>query len=186
MEPPNHLANRPSPAIYRLQLPHTLPLPAASANPQAFISACLRSLLSSPSLNKQQGELLAAVLKASLPPALLPEVLAAACAAPGGGSGAAAAGGAAWNEHTIGVLQVALNAQPPLSGTAVAQLAGACGAAAAASAELAGSAKLAKLLLSLVKQYSAEAAEAKQQLHAAAQATNSFMSKAVLAAVAKL
>lgn len=162
-----------------------LPFPAGSANPQAFTAACLRPLLSSPGLNKHQAELLSAMLKASLPQALLPEVLAAACAVPASGP-AGAAGGAAWNEHTVGVLQAALNAKPPLGAAAVAQLACGCRAAAAASAELAGSAKLAKLLLSLVKQYPSQAADAKQQMQTAAQATSSFMSKALLAAVAKL
>lgn len=162
---------------------HATPL-AGSANPQAFIAACLRPLLSAPGLNKHQAELLTTVVKASLPPALLPEVLAAACAPAEGAP--AAAGGAAWNEHTVGVLQAALNTKPPLSGGAVAQVAGACAAAATASSELAGNAKLAKLLLSLVKQYPAEAAAAKRQLQAAAQATQSFMSKSLLAAVAKL
>ena len=178
------MASRLSPAVP--WSPPCPPLPAASANPQAFTAACLRPLLSSPALNKHQAELLSAVLKASIPPALLPEVLAAACAAPTNGPGAAA-GGAGWNEHTIGVLQVALNAKPPMGSAAVAQLAGACGAAAAAAGtELAGSAKLAKLLLSLVKQYPSEAADCKQQLQAAAQATKSFMTKSLLAAVAKL
>ncbi len=178
-----HHGLRLSPVVPRY--PPCPPLPAASANPQAFTAACLRPLLSSPGLNKHQAELLSAVLKASIPPALLPEVLAAACAAPTNGPGAAA-GGAGWDEHTVGVLQVALNAKPPMGSAAVAQLAGACGAAAAASVELAGSAKLAKLLLSLVKQYPSEAAECKQQLQAAAQATKSFMTKSLLAAVAKL
>ena len=56
----------------------------------------------------------------------------------------------------------------------------------AGSAELAASVKFAKLILSVVKQYPAEAAAARQQLRAAAAATTSFMSKPLLAAIAKL
>jgi len=186
------------------------PLPcthlAAASNPQAYIAACLQPLLSSPGLNKHQAELVGGTLKPGLPPQLLPDVLAAACAAcsparlpansgAGGAAPAALPGGSGWNEHTVGVLQAVLNSKPALSSSVVGQLAGALAAAVSpagssgaggGAAELASSPKFAKVVLSLVKQYPAEAAEAKQQLLAAAQACKSFMAKSLLAAVGKL
>lgn len=165
-------------------------LAAGTCNPQAYIAACLSPLLSRPGLNKHQAELLSAGLKAGLPPALLPDVLAAACAPPGdaSSSGSSGSAGTAWNEHTVAVLQAVLGARPPLGAPAVAQLAGAAAAAAAGSAELAASPKWAKLVLTLAKQYASEAAQpaAKVQLSAAAAACRSFMAKALAAAVAKL
>lgn len=156
-------------------------LPAGTANPQAYLSACLRPLLSGPGLSRHQGELLGGSLKAAVPPPLLPDVLAAAC--PPVGSGASSP---QWSEHTVGVLQAALAGRPALGAESIAQLAGACAAAAVASAELAKHAKYAKLVLSLVKQYPAEAAAAKAPLAAAAAAAASFMGKPLQAAVAKL
>jgi hypothetical protein len=178
-------------------LPHCI---AGSTNPQAYIAACLQPLLGSPALNKHQAELLSSTLKASLPPQLLPDALAAACTGPAaGGSDAAIPGAAAvsagggWNEHTVSALQSVLSAKPALTAAGVAQLAAAFQAAVAGStsapaggAELAASVKFAKLILSVVKQYPAESAAARQQLQAAAAATTSFMSKPLLAAIAKL
>ena len=176
---------------------------AGSTNPQAYIAACLQPLLGSPALNRHQAELLSGTLKASLPPQLLPDALAAACtssAAGGGGGGgdgampgaAAVPAGAGWNEHTVSALQSILNAKPALMAAGVAQLAAAFQAAVTATsapaggAELAASVKFAKLVLCVVKQYPTEAAAARQQLQAAAAATRSFMSKPLLAAIAKL
>ncbi len=155
---------------------------AATSNPQAFIAACLKPLLSSPSgLSKHQAEVVSNAVKSALPAQLLPEVLVAACsAAPG------TAAGSAWNEHVVGVLQAALNAKPALSAPVAAQLAGALHGACSSSAELAASAKLARLALTLVKQYAAEAATAKAALQQVAAACTSFIAKSLAAAVAKL
>lgn len=153
---------------------------AGAVNPQAYIAACLRPLLSTPGLNKHQAELLSGTLKAALPPQLLPDVLAAACAGTAG-----TAGGGGWNEHRVGVLQAVLNAKPALGAGGVAALASAA-AVAAASAELAASPKFAKLVLSVVKQWPAEASAAKAALAAAAAAVRSFMAKSLQAAVNKL
>lgn len=167
-------------------------------NPQAYVAACLKPLLSSTSLNKHHAELLAGTLKASLPPQLLPDVLAAACTPASSNHAAGAGGGAAlpspaarcaWNEHTVAVLQAVLNLKPAVTAAGVAQLAAAAlGAVCSPSgvAPLAASVKFAKLLLSMVKQYPQQAAAAKQQLQAAAQACRSFMAKSLMAAVDKL
>ncbi|KAL4457426.1 hypothetical protein ABPG75_012291 [Micractinium tetrahymenae] len=157
----------------------------AASNPRAFIAACLQPLLSSPfGLSKHQAELISGALKAALPGQLLPEVLAAACSAPPAAAGAAP--GSGWNEHTVGVLQAALNAKPTLPVTAVAQLAGAMRTACTACAELAASPKFAKLALTVVKQYATQAGTVKAQLQDVAAACTSFMAKSLAAAVAKL
>ncbi|KAI3436465.1 hypothetical protein D9Q98_005882 [Chlorella vulgaris] len=191
------------PRLQRLEAPASRDLAGAvqhvgSVNPQAYVAACLKPLLSSTSLNKHHAELLAGTLKASLPPQLLPDVLAAACTPASSNHAAAAGGGAAlpspaarcaWNEHTVAVLQAVLNLKPAVTAAGVAQLAAAAlGAVCSPSgvAPLAASVKFAKLLLSMVKQYPQQAAAAKQQLQAAAQACRSFMAKSLMAAVDKL
>lgn len=161
------------------------PRRAAKSSSQAFITACLRPLLTSSSgLGKHQAELIVGALKSALPTQLLPEALSAACCPPAAAPDRAA--GSNWNEHVVGVLQAVLNAKPALSAPAVAQLAGALRTACTAGAELTASARFAKLALTLAKQYAAEASAVKPQLQEVAAACTSFMAKSLAAAVAKL
>ena len=152
---------------------------AGSTNPKALIAACMQPLLAAPQFGRQHGEMVGRLIKEVLPGQLLPDLLAAACS-PAEGS----TPGSTWTEAMVGVLQTIANGKPALGPAVLRPLAEAVQGA--GSGELRASVKWGKLLLSLVKQYGGQLAPHKAQLLAAAEASTSFMTKPLLAALAKL
>jgi hypothetical protein len=156
---------------------------AGKAQPQALLQGCFQPVLLSTPLNKHQAELLVQAVK-QFSPALLPGVVTAACSATPATPQPSAASGPEWTEHTIALVQAAVDRKAQLQEEDLQRLLAGLQRAVAKNGS---SLKLSKLLMAVMKAYGKEMDDGmKRQLRKSVEGVTTFMKKPLTVAYDKL